>query len=498
MYGYSAAEVVGKPVSLLAPPGCAGEVSSILEQLKRGERVENCETVRLRKDGARIEVSLNISPMRDGTGRVTGASVIARDITTRKQRARRLLAVHAVTCALAQSASLEEAAALVLRAVGESLRCDLGVLWQVDAAAGVLRCAKVWHYPGIEDTEFERFSLHIALARGEGLPGQAWGTGEPAWVPDAPFPRSVAVRRKGPCGALAFPLQSEGNVHSVLEFFSPDLRQPDAELLPMLSNLASQIAQFSQRRQAEMLVHAREREFSLARTIQQGLLPKAAPTLAGFVIAGATHPTQETGGDYYDFIPMSDGHWGIAVGDASGHGIGAALLISETRAYLRALALTDTDPAAVLRLLNDRLAEDITTDHFVTLLLARLCPRTRSLVYSNAGHWPGYVLDARGEVKLVLKSTSLPLGLDPAADYSNGPVITLDPGDLVLLISDGVVEAPAGHGLQFGIGRTLKAVQARRHEPPADIVAALAQEVRAWSGGALADDMTAIILKTVG
>jgi sigma-B regulation protein RsbU (phosphoserine phosphatase) len=220
--------------------------------------------------------------------------------------------------------------------------------------------------------------------------------------------------------------------------------------------------------------------------------------LAGFAIAGASHPTQETGGDYYDFIPMSDGHWGIAVGDASGHGIGAALLIGETRAYLRALALTHTDPGAVLRLLNNRLAQEISTDHFVTLLFARLCLATRSLVYSNAGHWPGYVLDAQGEVKLVLSSTNLPLGLDPAGDYSNGPTITLDPGDLVFLLSDGIVEAPSGSGALFSIGRALEVVRAHRHHPPGELIAALFQQVREWSQNAQVDDMTAIVIKVEG
>src|SRR5262249_33182977 len=191
---------------------------------------------------------------------------------------------------------------------------------------------------------------------------------------------------------------------------------------------------------------------------RKGVPTSAPPALAGFEIAGACQPAQETGGDYYDFIPMSDGHWGMAIGDASGHGIGAALLIAETRAYLRALALTQTDPGAVLRLLNNRLAEDISTDHFVTLLFARLHPPTRSLVYSTAGHWPGYVLDAQGEVKLVLHSTSLPLGVDPAGDFANGPALTLDPGDLVFLISDGIVEAPSGAGALFSIGRALEVV----------------------------------------
>ena len=103
-----------------------------------------------------------------------------------------------------------------------------------------------------------------------------------------------------------------------------------------------------------------------------------------------------------------------------------------------------------------------------------------------------------GEVKQALRSTGRPLGVDGAGDFPMGPVVRLEPGDLVFLLSDGIVEARNGDGPQFGIGRALKVVQARRHEPPADIVAALVQEVRAWSQGVPADDMTAIILKTGG
>src|SRR5262249_53349915 len=159
----------------------------------------------------------------------------------------------------------------------------------------------VWHVPGSEVTDFERFSRQIAFARYEGLPGRAWGTEEPAWVAEAPFPRSVAAQRNGPCGALAVPLRSDANTLGVLEVFGPDLRQPDGDLFPMMTNLGSQIAQFIERREAERVVHARAEEFSLARTIQQGLLPKAPPVLPGLEIAGASHPTQETGGDYFDF-----------------------------------------------------------------------------------------------------------------------------------------------------------------------------------------------------
>jgi PAS domain S-box-containing protein len=498
MFGYTAADVVGQPILRLVPPERAGEASAILEQVKQGKRLENYETVRLRKDGTRIEVALNISPMADATGRVSAASVIAHDITRRKLNARRLAAVHAVTSALACSASLGEAAVPVLQTVGNTLRCDLGVLWEVDAAADVLRCAGVWHLPGIESTAFERFSRQIAFARGEGLPGRAWSTGEPAWVADAPFPRSVAGHRDGPCGALALPLRSNGDVLGVLEFFGPDFRQPDRELVPLLTGLGSQIAQFIERRHAERVVHARASEFSLARTIQQGLLPKAPPALPGLEIAGVSHAAQETGGDYFDFIPMSDGHWGIVIGDASGHGIGAALLVAQTRAYLRAFALTNTDPGQVLDSVNQRLVEDITADHFVTLFLGRLHPLTRTLVYSNAGHLPAYILDGHGAVKQVLHSTGFPLGLVPSGDFPNSPVVRLEPGDLLFLLSDGIVEAPAGDGPLFGIGRTLELVRAHRHEPPGEILAALLHEVREWSGSVQTDDMTAIVIKVGG
>src|SRR5262249_25409153 len=145
-----------------------------------------------------------------------------------------------------------------------------------------------------------------------------------------------------------------------------------------------------------------------------------------------------------------------------------------------------------------RLVEDITADHFVTLFLGRLHPLTRTLVYSNAGHWPAYVLNGRGEVKLILQSTGLPLGVDPTGDFPNSPAVHLEPGDLLLLLSDGIVEAPARDGPLFGIERTLEVVRAHRHEPPREIIAALLREVRESSRSAQSDDMTAIVIKVEG
>src|SRR5262249_55542555 len=159
-----------------------------------------------------------------------------------------------------------------------------------------------------------------------------------AWVADVTrdgdFPRAAVAAREGLHGAFGSPVLVGPRVRGVIEFFSHEIREPDADLLAMMANVGSQVGQFSERRRAEGALHARAKEFSLARTIQQGLLPKAPPTLAGFDLAGVSSPAQETGGDYFDFIPMAQDSWGIAVGDVSGHGIGAALLMAETRAYL--------------------------------------------------------------------------------------------------------------------------------------------------------------------
>jgi PAS domain S-box-containing protein len=270
-----------------------------------------------------------------------------------------------------------------------------------------------------------------------------------------------------------------------------------AEGLFVLSAIAD-ITDRKRAEAAERMMRTRDGEFVLARTIQQGLLPKAPPVLPGLEIAAASHPTQETGGDYFDFIPMSDGRWGIVIGDASGHGIGAALLVAETRAYLRALALTNADPGRVLASVNQRLFEDVDAKHFVTLFLGQLDPLRRSLVYSNAGHLPAYVLGGHGAVKLVLPSTGLPLGVVAHGTFGNSPEVRLEPGDILLLLSDGIVEGRPGGSSLFGTKRTLEAIQAHHHESAGEILAALLHQVRHWAGGAPADDMTAIVIKVGG
>jgi sigma-B regulation protein RsbU (phosphoserine phosphatase) len=312
-------------------------------------------------------------------------------------------------------------------------------------------------------------------------------------LPGAPLAAGAGLH-----GAVGFPVRNGVEFLGVMEFLSRGIRPPDDELLQMMTSIGSHVSQFIERRQAEAELRRQEADRRIAQQVQQGLLPQAVPTFAGLRIGGRSAPAQDVGGDCFDFLPLRVGGQeglGILVADASGHGVGAALLVGQARAYLRALALTCADVGTLLTLSNRRLASDLVTDHFVTLFLLRLDPRSHALVYANAGHWPGYVLDRQGRTRAVLASTGCPLGIDPAGAFPTGPATTLEPGELLVLLTDGIIEAVSPEGERFGLGRTLTLVGAHRREAPEAILEALFRAVGDFSGQQLHDDITAVIVK---
>jgi serine phosphatase RsbU (regulator of sigma subunit) len=421
------------------------------------------------------------------------------DVTERARARRCLVIQHAVTSALADAATSADGGAGILRAVCEALGWDVGLSWRVDPSVNRLRCSEVWHAPGYRAEALERMSRGMSLARGVGLPGQVWTTGQPVWVNDIViadgFPRAAVALLDGLHGACGFPIRDGDVLWGVIEFFSREVRRPDPELIRVMMDVGSQFNQFTQRQQSQRAAHERDREFSLARAIQFGLLPKRSPLRAGFAIGGVSRPAQETGGDYYDYVPLSDGSLDLVIGDASGHGIGAALVIAQTRAYLRGRAAADTDVGRTLTEVNRHLAGDLPEGHFVTLFLGRLDVETRTLTYSSAGHVPGYVLDDCGAVRELLGSTNFPLGIDPELRYRLAPAVVLHPGDTVLLLTDGITEAVSEAGEQFGCERAVAAVRACHRDTPDGIVTTLLRAVRAFSPVPQADDMTAVVLK---
>jgi two-component system CheB/CheR fusion protein len=251
LFGYGADEIIGKPITVLVPPNRHNEELGIIDRLRRGERVLRYETVYLRKDGAALDVSLAVSPIRDETGNVIGASKIARDITGRVRTERRRATQYAVTNLLAASWTLAEVATELLEAMASSGDWAFAAIWTYDETARGLRCRNVWHEASERVKKFSDLSLVITLPEGQGLPGRVWNSKKPTWVYDVTcdpnFPRAPYAAAADLRGGFAFPLFFHGEVDGIMELFSHNVVEPDEDLLQMVEALGSQIGLFIER-----------------------------------------------------------------------------------------------------------------------------------------------------------------------------------------------------------------------------------------------------------
>jgi serine phosphatase RsbU (regulator of sigma subunit) len=193
-----------------------------------------------------------------------------------------------------------------------------------------------------------------------------------------------------------------------------------------------------------------EQELRVARGIQQALLPKEVPALEGWNVTAFYRPAKEVGGDFYDFFELPNGRLGLVVGDATGHGIPAALVMATARSMLRAVAQTSEPPGEVLRKANDPLFTDIPPNMFVTCLYAVLDPESGHLSYANAGHDLPYI-HRNGEAE-ELRARGMPLGLMPGMGYEEKEIV-LGEGESLLFYSDGLVEAHNPQREMFGFPR---------------------------------------------
>ncbi|MBA3615018.1 MAG: SpoIIE family protein phosphatase [Actinomycetota bacterium] len=220
---------------------------------------------------------------------------------------------------------------------------------------------------------------------------------------------------------------------------------------------------WQQRLQRERIERERvEQEMRLARSIQQASLPKEVPTLEGWQIAPFYQPAREVGGDFYDFLELTDGRLGLVVGDATGKGVPAALVMASTRSMLRAVAqASDYSPGDVLSRVNDSLVIDIPSNMFVTCFYAILDPNSGTLRYANAGHDLPYLRRRGGDAE-ELRARGMPLGLMPDMTYEEKQTI-LEAEEAALLYSDGLVEAHDPNGEMFGFPR-LRALIAEHGE----------------------------------
>src|SRR5829696_2567758 len=247
--------------------------------------------------------------------------------------------------------------------------------------------------------------------------------------------------------------------------------------------------------QLGLMRQSMEQELRLARSIQQAFLPKEVPTLEGWQISPFYQPAREVGGDFYDFHPLSGGRLGLVVGDATGKGVPAALVMSTTLGMLRAVsqALDSSSPGELLEQVNEALVPSIPTNMFVTCFYAILEPRSGSLTYANAGHDLPY-LHRNGEAE-ELRARGMPLGLMPEMAYEEKETI-LGAGEAALFYSDGLVEAHNPKGEMFGFPR-LQALVAEHGDEEGSLEEALLEELYSFvgEGWEQEDDITLLTLR---
>jgi steroid delta-isomerase-like uncharacterized protein len=239
-----------------------------------------------------------------------------------------------------------------------------------------------------------------------------------------------------------------------------------------------------------------EQELRVARSIQQASLPKEVPSLEGWQITPYYQPAREVGGDFYDFFELEDGRVGVVVGDATGKGVPAALVVTATYSMLRAVAqaLGSFSPGEVLAQVNETLLARIPSNMFVTCFYAILDPKSASLSYANAGHDLPYLRRRGGDAE-ELRARGMPLGLMSRMSYEEGEA-SLREEDSVLFYSDGLVEAHDPKGEMFGFPR-LRALVAEDSEEERPLVDFLMEELYSFvgEGWEQEDDITLLTLK---
>ena len=258
------------------------------------------------------------------------------------------------------------------------------------------------------------------------------------------------------------------------------------------THLEAALREAETKRKLEALQH----DMKTARSIQQSLLPKERPQLAGFDIAGWNQPADDTGGDYFDWKPLPDGHLVVTLADVTGHGIGSALLAAACRAYARSSFGARPGLPAALEHLNHALGADLPAGRFVTFVAAICGPDAPQVEMLSAGHGPLFVYSRADDRLTTLNAQAVPLGVLPFFRADAPASLLLQSGDLVLLATDGFFEWENEHGEPFGIERMGDVIRATRDRPAAEMIAALHESVLRFAQGTKQqDDLTAVIIK---
>ncbi len=395
-----------------------------------------------------------------------------------------------ITRALSSPFDLEEVIETIFTSLRQVVDYDAAAIYLVNRKTKLLELVSEHGYPTGSEHAFE-------LQVGQGIVGWVAKTGEAVIVPDVRGDARYVAARAETRSELAAPMVIEGRTIGVFNLESDRDDSYHEGHLELLGAFASQAAVAVERARitGELLERRRlEKELAIAREIQRSFLPGEPPHLEGFDLAGMTESHDEVGGDYYDFIPVSETRLGLAIADSSGKGIPAALLMAGFRMSLLAEIRNEFAIRAIMRKVNVLLYESTDRNKFVTAFYGVLDWSSGMLTFSNAGHNPPILRRRDGRVEH-LHEGGVALGVLPEAQYEDRP-IAMRPGDVLVMYTDGVSEAEDENAHQYGTERLERVIAAHAEEDARHILRAIRDDVMAFAGDrGPTDDLTLMVLR---
>jgi sigma-B regulation protein RsbU (phosphoserine phosphatase) len=409
-----------------------------------------------------------------------------------------------ITKTISRSLDLDEVLNLVMDTLDSVIPYDAAGIYLVKCSRPLVEWETgpdetcVFHTQAVRGYEIDDLQ-ELGLKMGEGLIGHVAVSGKPFISPDVRNePRYINARAHTRSEMVA-PIISNNEVIGVFDLESDELNAYVKDDLEVLGLLASQVAIIIEKVMLhDQLIEKQrlEAQLEVARQVQLELLPARDPELAGFDISAYNFPTEEVSGDYYDWVRIYDDQIGLVIADVSGKGVPAALLMAFLRASLRAATHIGYAPHISMSKVNYLLWESIERNQFVTAFYGILDAANRTIAYCNAGHNPPFLMETDGKVHFEERG-GVPLGMFRDTRYYEY-FATIQPGQVLVLYTDGVTEAMNRQREEYGRDRLVEAVRNCRHLGSREMINFIHNDVLSWTEGIGAtDDVTFFIIKAL-
>jgi sigma-B regulation protein RsbU (phosphoserine phosphatase) len=393
---------------------------------------------------------------------------------------------------LSSSLDLEEILELILESLKKVVHYNAGGIFLVNRQTKEIEQIKIIGFdPSIE--------ADLKLKIGTGLTGWVAKTGEPVIVPDISKDSRYINARFETKSEMVAPMRIDEKIIGVFDLQSDQMNSYDENDLELLTAFASQAAVSVERaRLYQEIIKKREleEELKIARKIQESFFPQEKPKISGFDLAGMNIPSEQVGGDYYDFIKIIESQVGVAIADVSGKGIPASLIMASFRASLKAEIRNNYAIRIIFSKVNNLLFESIERENYVTAVYGVLDTKNKIFTFSNAGHNAPILRRTTGQFEYLTEG-GFALGMFENSVYEEKPMV-LNSGDILVFYTDGVTETKGSDEEEFGIERLQEVIEKNKNASAREIQEKIIQAVKSFATGkSQADDLTMIVVKTL-